>query len=285
MSHAPRHPAPRQRGFTLIELVMVIVILGAVGAMASVFMRSPIDAYLASARRAALTDVADTTVRRMARDIRKALPNSIGTSGDGKCIEFIPTRTGGRYRAEDLVAGDGTSLVFGAADTGFNMFGSNNARPANERIAVGDLIAVSNFGFDVGDAYAGANTAAVTGVVDGAETAITANTAFDVALASPNNRFQVIPGNEQVVAYVCNGTNLFRLTRAALGHICPAGAGAAAVAAGDPILARNVTFAACNFNYGGPDLQRNALVSMRIEMSDAGEAVSLLHEVHVNNTP
>ena len=42
---------------------MVIVILGVIGGMVAVFMRGPIDAYFASARRAALTDVADTTVR------------------------------------------------------------------------------------------------------------------------------------------------------------------------------------------------------------------------------
>ena len=68
-----------QRGFTLIEIVMVIVIMGVVGGMVAVFMKSPIDAYFASARRAAMTDVADTTVRRMARDIRRALPNSLQT--------------------------------------------------------------------------------------------------------------------------------------------------------------------------------------------------------------
>jgi prepilin-type N-terminal cleavage/methylation domain-containing protein len=69
-----------QRGFTLVELIMVIVIMGVIGGMVSVFMKSPIDAYVDSARRAALTDVADTAVRRMARDIRKALPNSLRQS-------------------------------------------------------------------------------------------------------------------------------------------------------------------------------------------------------------
>lgn len=260
---------------------MVIVIMGAIGGMVSVFMRGPIDAYFATARRAALTDEADTVVRRMARDLRKALPNSINTSADNKCIEFIPTKTGGRYRAEDISLADGTSLRFGSADTVFNMFGDNSALPPDQRIVAGDVIAVSNFGFDVGDAYAGANTAVVDGVVDGAETAITiASTTFNVALASPNFRFQVIPANEKVVAYVCSGTRLYRHSSNALAHLCPV-----TVAAGTPVMARNVTFAECSFNYSGPDLQRNALISMRIQMTESGETVSLQHEVHVNNTP
>jgi len=67
------------QGFTLIELILVIVIMGVIGAMVSVFMKSPIDAYMASASRAGLTDVADTTIRRIARDIHKALPTGIRT--------------------------------------------------------------------------------------------------------------------------------------------------------------------------------------------------------------
>ena len=54
-----------QRGFTLVELIMVIVIMGVVGGMVSVFMKGPIDAYISGGRRAALTDTADTAVRRM----------------------------------------------------------------------------------------------------------------------------------------------------------------------------------------------------------------------------
>lgn len=271
-----------QDGFTLVELVMVIVIMGVIGGIVAVFMKSPIDAYFATARRAALTDVADTAVRRIARDIRKALPNSIGTSVDKKCIEFIPTKTGGRYRAEEIGAGVGTSLTFGTSNTTFNVFSSNVAPlPADQRIAVNDVIAVSNFGFGVADAYAGSNTAVVSGVVDGTETVITIpSTTFDVALASPNYRFQVIPANEKVVAFVCSGSNMYRVTRTTLAHVCPV-----TVASTDPILARNVDFAECSFDYNGSDLQRNALVSMRIQMTDSGETVSLQHEVHVNNTP
>jgi len=61
-------------------------------------MKSPIDAYFASARRAALTDVADTTVRRMARDIRKACPTAFATLQTvppNQCIEFFPLKLEG----------------------------------------------------------------------------------------------------------------------------------------------------------------------------------------------
>jgi prepilin-type N-terminal cleavage/methylation domain-containing protein len=98
----------RQRGFSLIELVMVIVILGVVGATVAVFMRKPVDAYVDTSRRAALSDLADTAVRRIARDVRRALPNSVRNPSN-QCIEFIPTRTGGRYRPRPPVPVPATS--------------------------------------------------------------------------------------------------------------------------------------------------------------------------------
>ena len=256
---------------------MVIVIMGVIGSMVAVFMKSPIDAYLASARRAGLTDVADTTVRRIARDIHKALPNSIRTSADKQCIEFIPTKTGGRYRTTEKVVGDGSSLDFGLADTTFNMLGSNSALPLDQRIAIGDVIVVYNLGIAGASAYASDNTATVSSI--GTETAAPVETPISIAakqfpLASGSNRFHVVPAAEKVVAYVCSGGQLRRtVTSASFSSACPA-TGA--------IVAIN---ASCTFDYSGSDLQRNALVRMVLQLTDSGETVTLQHEVHVNNTP
>lgn len=263
----------RQRGFTLIEMVMVIVILGAIGGMVAVFMRGPIDAYIASSRRAALTDVADTTVRRMGRDIRKALPNSIRTPNN-QCLEFMPTKTGGRYRADDTAAG----LNFSAADTSFNMLGSNAALPADQRISVGDVIVVYNLGITGSDAYSQDNTSTVVAPAPSEagvppETTIAINSK-QFPLASGSNRFHVLPANEIAVAYVCSGGDLHRTASTSFPITSCLATG--------PVLARN---ASCNFDYTGSDLQRNALVRMVLQMTESSETVTLQHEVHVNNTP
>lgn len=270
MARQNHHPKIQQ-GFTLVELVMVIVILGIVGGMVAVFMKSPIDAYLDSGRRAALTDVADTTVRRMGRDIRKSLPNSVVASA-GQCVTFIPTKTGGRYRADDTPAG----LDFALADTTFNMLGSNPLT-ADQRIAPSDLIVVYNLGITGATAYASNNTAVISLV--GPETGTPLETPLTFAskqfpLASPNNRFYVVPAAEQVVSYVCSGGNLRRTVTTLAGTTC---------GATGPIIARNVSN--CIFDYSGSDLQRNALVRMSLQLTENGETVSLQHEVHINNTP
>jgi len=56
-------------------------------------MRDPVRAYVDSARRGELSDVADTALRRMARDIRTALPNSlrVSTSGSTFYLELLQT--------------------------------------------------------------------------------------------------------------------------------------------------------------------------------------------------
>jgi len=268
----------REKGFTLIELVMVIVIMGVIGGMVSVFMKGPVDAYFASKRRAGLTDVADGTVRRMARDIRKALPNSVRTSTDNQCIEFIPTKTGGRYRTEDSPAGAGSSLNFSAADTTFNMLGSNALLPQDQQIVKDDVIVVYNLGITGADAYNADNTAIISAAPTDAGLT-PAESIIPIAsklfpLASGSNRFHVVPAAEKVVAYVCSGGKLRRtVTTTNFVSACPATG---------PILANN---AACTFDYSGSDLQRNALVRMVLQLSDSGETVTLQHEVHVDNTP
>ena len=278
-SHSP------ERGFTLIELIMVIVIMGVIGGMVSVFMKSPIDAYFDSARRAALTDVADTVARRVARDIQRALPNSIRTSGTN-CLEFIPTKTGGRYRADT----GGDFLDFNSADTSFNMLGLNSALPTDQQISPGppaDVIVVYNLGITGSDAYtttgSSINATTVTSVGGAGSTATETNigiSARQFPLASGTNRFHVVPGGELMVSYVCSASTLRRTASSAF-------TAAASCPSTGSIVASNVDCAGTWFNYTGSDLQRNALVSMVLKLTDSssGESVSLQHEVHVSNTP
>src|SRR5438876_99439 len=76
------HPMPcpehsRERGVTLIEMVIVIAITAIIAGAVSVFISRPVEGYADAARRAEMSDIADTALRRMTRDLRTALANSI----------------------------------------------------------------------------------------------------------------------------------------------------------------------------------------------------------------
>lgn len=267
---------------------MVIVIIGVIGGMVAVFMKGPIDAYFDSGRRAALTDVADTVVRRIARDLQGALPNSIRTSATGtNCLEFVPTKTGGRYRA----TGTG-SLDFAAGSSSFNMLGDNATPPipADQLIALNDVIVVYNLGFAPADAYTGTNwetvNAAPRTLGTPPETTISLSSTKVFPLESGSRRFHVVPGAERVVSYECIGTDLRRATSNAFTPtaVCPLASPTTV-----SIIANNVNCNATStwFNYAGSDLQRNAVVSMGLTIRDSSgtESITLQHEVHVSNTP
>lgn len=295
------NPLANVRGFTLIEAVIVIVITGIVGSMVAVFIKSPVDAYFDAARRAELTDVADTAARRMARDIHQAMPNSVRNPADGsdQCIEFIPTKIGGRYRAAAEAAG-GDILDFTTTDDKFDMLWLNSALPATSQVAAGDVVVVYNDGNASGDAYTGANAIQVASLGEPGGTANTTSITFvgtgmpapfnrkQLPSESPSSRFQVIPSGTHVVSYGCNGGVLTRYTRTlSAAWSQPAGCAAMSAGATSAILAQNVT--TCSLKYDPPGsstgLSRFGIVSISLEMTQSGESVKLYHQIHVDNTP
>jgi len=76
---------------TLIEMIVVIAITGILAAAVAVFIRRPVEGYIDAARRAELSDVADTALRRITRDLRTVLPNSIRitTAGGVNYLEYL----------------------------------------------------------------------------------------------------------------------------------------------------------------------------------------------------
>lgn len=107
----------RARGFTLIELVVVIAIGAIVVSFMAMFIVRPVQAYGDQTRRAELVDAADSALRFMARDLRGALPNSIRVADDGAIValELLATLDGARYRDGGPLADSATELDFTAA--------------------------------------------------------------------------------------------------------------------------------------------------------------------------
>lgn len=284
------HPAA---GFTLIEMIMVIVITGIIAGMVAVFIRAPVQGYVDSVRRAELTDQADVALRRIARDVRLALPNSLREVEADRSFEFIMTKSGGRYRDPADGSTGGNFLRF-TADTNPDCTPSPNNRcfdalgplPAMNG---GDRIVIYNLGtgFSPADAYAGDNVATIsgTGAVTANPVQLTGNPFADQTppLPSPSSRFQVVDQNELVVRYVCDGGELRRFSGCTLAA-SPTCTGAGALLAGSATAEPK---ASCEIDYQANATGRNGLLYVRLTLRDtpSDESITLFQQIHVDNSP
>lgn len=90
------------RGFTLIELVIVIILLGIVATFTFRFVGIGAEMFAQGNERLQTLEQGRFAVERLSRELSTAVPNSVRTVIPGvgglQCIEFVPTRVGGRYR-------------------------------------------------------------------------------------------------------------------------------------------------------------------------------------------
>ena len=287
----------QQSGFTLVEMIMVMVITGILGGMVAMFLKAPIQQYQDISRRAELTDIADTALFRLSSDISTAVPNSVRVLGCGAtpCVEFLPTKDGGRYRAfadtTNPASAVGDILDFAAsapADTSFDIIGPPVVGIAGDGIVVGSTQSSGNPPYD---------TTATSGVLR-AVTAINASsvsftaTQFPAFARLPSQRFDVVDGVEQAVTYSCEGTlgtldasgngqgQLVR--RWGYGFNPTQQAPSPLLGGSSALLANRVS--ACQMVYAAAN-QRMGLLEIRLTLTSGGETVSLYNEIHVSNVP
>jgi MSHA biogenesis protein MshO len=263
----------RQAGVTLIELVIVITISAIIAVGMAVFISRPIEAYVDAGRRAELTDIADTALRRMTRDLRTALPNSIriGTVAGVTYLEFLQTSGGGRYRAEPDSGGGGDILDFTAPDASFDVIGAMPALAAGDSIVVYNLAA----GGGVADAYAGDNRAAYASSAGGT---ITLGAPKQFPFPSPGRRFQVV---QHPVTYACDpGSGQLRRY---WGYAIAAAQPTPPATPNNALVATDVT--ACGFLYTAATGARTGAVTLSLRIERDGEPIRLYQQVHVNNVP
>ncbi|MFA7821975.1 PilW family protein [Aeromonas dhakensis] len=134
-------------GFTLIELVMVILLLGIMATFASQFIGIGSQIYGDASSREQLMSDARFAMERLNREVRNALPGSerIETldgswSDSGPCLRFWPISTSSRYIALNRnVSGSTTTLELVMATPASAV---DPLSPDASAVAVGDLLAV-----------------------------------------------------------------------------------------------------------------------------------------------
>jgi MSHA biogenesis protein MshO len=265
-------------GFSLVELIVVIAVVGILSGIVAVFIRNPLEGYMAASRRAELTDIADGALVRIARDLRTALPNSVRVTQVGTTyyLEYLPIEAGGRYRAELTSSAAGDILDFtSGSDASFDVLGPTVTATSNQ------YLVVYNLGLDAStSAWIGGNRRTVTS--NGAVTnlAFTA-TGSALPLESPSHRFYLV---STPVSYVCDPAT--GTVRRYSGYGAPTSAQPTGFGSGiNALLANRVK--TCSIIYDAGAGQRLGQLTLRIQLenseSDNAEQVSLYREVVVNN--
>jgi len=285
-----------QSGFSLLELIVVVILVGILAIGGGMLIANPIEAYDAQQRRQQLVDQGEMALRQIAADVRRALPNSLRlrTVGTGWALEMVSALDGARYRDQNddavPLAGAAEILEFSAGDTDFNLLGTLSnlgAFAAGQRIVIYSTSPATLYQHAVTGSNpgivtpAGANLTLSVSALYPTEQHIEIDngvTDFQFAQQSPGQRLFVI---DSPISYICNPATgrLRRHDSYGFNLVQPTAPGGNSVSVVAQLLG-------CNMTYVIGTSQRGGILSIEISVGDgSGENVNLLHQVHVENVP
>jgi len=241
-------------GFTLIEMIVVIIILGILAAAISTYVTLSTQIYREATDREKLVSSARFAIERLNRDVRNALPSSLRLTDSSTCLELTPIIESTTY-TDIPVAPEDTSNTIKVIkfDETFNSDWSVVVYPLNDA--------------DVYDAING-KIYGVNNIIDDSldewEIVIDGSASVHFAEDSPTRRLYFIDARESGrVKYCLLNQSLFR----------------------NGILMAQDIINANPFEILPATLQRNAMVQITLLLEKNSEQVEFNNEIQVLNAP
>lgn len=263
----------RQNGFTLLELVIVIVLLGIMSISLGKLTSNTVEGYVDAKDRNRLSQSAKWVIERISREVREAIPQSVraGSSGGFHCVEFMPIENSSSYF--DLPA-SGAVTSFTAAE--FDLV-------ANSANLVAIMPINSSGIYNVAGTLATIASVAPTADPNIVTVNLAAPTVF--SNRSPQSRFFLLDGpvsfcldnsNGQInrhSGYTITNTQSFPPS-------------------GGVLIGENFSANSTVFNYLNGTLGRSGLLQINLHAQNRSrsfsgnqESFDVFHEVHVRNVP
>lgn len=300
---------PRHRsGFTLIEAVVAITIMGIIAGIVAVFIVRPMQGYADLARRAALVEAAESSLRRMARDIRVALPNSVRVTDPGTgasfAVELLPILDAGKYNTNAtppcsrINVGNNTTqfgilgcyrnpaftALIGVPSTSYRLVINNRDESVYTDTSVTSPITPSGTTITtvVHDASVSCATVVATCGTASYRHLMNLSVAHKFGSNSPNQRLYVVT---TPVSYLCDASagTLTRYYNYAITATQPTTSAAfTALNASSALVTDHVS--ACRMVTTTSDVKNRGLATLTLGLSDEGETIQLVHQVQLDNS-
>lgn len=262
-----------QAGFTLVELITVIVILAILATIGTNFVVQATESYQRTQTRALLVNTARQAMERMTRQLRGALPYSARIVNAGQCIEFMPIVGGGNYIDGNVA----TSFADPVPDV-------SNGAPARNQISVSPHTIATEFGAAVhvtigalsaNEIYGSSPVSRAAYNSASTSTLLQLNAAKQWQRNSINKRFYLL-ANPQAFCLVGNELRFYQnipVTNAAVD-----------LSSASSIIARNVASVNPFVLQNGSE-NRNTHVAISLDFSSGDEALNYTQGVFIRNVP
>jgi len=269
-----------QRGFTLIELIIVIVLLAIVAGFSFQFVGIGVQMFSTGSERLQTIEKSRFAIERLTREIRGAVPNSVRVRDE--CIEFVPIVVAGTYYKAPIQPDSGSEMTLVTFADSSNTDDIEWKLGGTERVFI--YATLPNFVYANPLVYA--NTSKRYANIAGSnsftsvENALPLEADSQFAKESPLKRAYV---GAQPVSFCLNLGSLYRVSDYGWQKEQPI---PSAGFTDSNLLANGIDMTTAGFDVKTNNQQSNNIVTIQLQFGEnADEQVFYYREVHIPNAP
>ncbi len=276
------HNKTHSRGFSLVELVMVITISGIMLVVIAPLLGRPFSIFNDMQTRASLVDKAHAALAAVSRKVRQAVPNSVRVNGGA--LELMPINFAGRYPLVDIAA-DVDGLTPRQLDNNFSIFGNVPAL-TGQRLVVNPTSTVLLYAAAANslNQIMTPSTSTISVTDNGNQDRITILPAFRFDPGGNGSPARRVFATSGPLSFICDSGTMQLLEGYSATVNQPTNISSAPLSsASASLIAESVS--ACQFRFSPGTAQRSALLTMELVVTENGESIRLIEQMHVENIP